>query len=80
MADTIDPVIERLEADLLKSRFEPWEAETVIANIHRAKLPKQETPQFTWRDFRDITDPFFLYIGWSCALATLCLWMLGALD
>lgn len=77
-----DPEIERLEADLHRSRFERWEVETLLADRHRAKIEALEKPKsrvaFGWRVFREITDPLFLYIGWVAAGNLLVLWAMDA--
>jgi hypothetical protein len=76
-----DPEIERLEADLARSRFEKWEVETLLADRHRAKIEALERPRsklaFRWRVFRELTDPVFLYVGWVGSFNVLVLWSLG---
>ena len=74
-----DPEIERLEADLARSRFEKWEVETLLADRHRAKIEALERPKsnraFRWRVFREVTDPVFLYIGWVATYVAGILWL-----
>ena len=77
-----DPEIERLEADLRRSRFERWEVETLLADRHRARIealtPRKGKRVPMWVIVRELTDPVFLYLGWAGSLAALSLWMLNA--
>ena len=78
----VDPEIERLEADLHRSRFERWEVETLLADRHRAKIEAMAKPRgkwaARWQLFREITDPVAIYVGWVGALNLLVLWALKA--
>ena len=79
-----DPEIERLEADLHRSRFEKWDVETFLADRHRAKIEALTPPKGervpAWVMVRELTDPVFLYIGWAGSLLALCLWVLDAIP
>jgi hypothetical protein len=78
-----DPEIERLEDDLRRSRFEPWDVEAFLAKRQRAKLEALEAPRSTparaWQVFREITDPFAVFVGWVTLYVWFLLWMLDAL-
>ena len=75
-----DPEIERLEADLRRSRFEPWDVEKLLADRHRAKIEALEKPKSTWayrwQVVREVTDPAFLFIGWVASLVFVTVWAL----
>ena len=75
-----DPEIERLEADLRRSRLERWEVETLLADRHRAKIEALERPKnrlaYRWRVFREITDPFMIYVGWAFTYGLFVVWLL----
>lgn len=75
-----DPEIERIEAELHRSRTEAWDVETFLANRHRAKIEALESPksqpQAAWHIFREITDPLFVWIGWVAVLNGFVFWML----
>jgi hypothetical protein len=77
-----DPEIERLEADLRRSRFEKWDVENFLANRHRAKIAALTAPEnkraALWPVAKEISDMVFLYVGKAGTAAALCLWALGA--
>ena len=74
-----DPEIERLEADLRRSRLEKWDVEKLLADRHRAKIEALEKPKVglasAWRVFREITDPTMIYVGWACTYCLFVLWL-----
>lgn len=76
-----DPEIERLEADLHRSRFEKWDVETFLVERHQAKIdaltkPKGGKLRSAWLVFREITDPFAIFVGWAFAYLVFVLWLL----
>ena len=77
-----DPEIERLEAELHRSRFEKWDVETFLVERHQAKIEALTKPKgklkSAWLVFREITDPFAIFVGWGTLYFMFVLWMLGA--
>ena len=75
-----DPEIESLEADLRRSRFEKWDVENFLADRHRAKAEALTKPERVskWLIFREITDPFIIYVGWVTLYCLFVFWMLDA--
>ena len=50
-----DPEIEAIEAELRESRFKAWDAETFLANRHRAKIEALTAPDNKWRQRWQVT-------------------------
>lgn len=75
-----DPEIERLEAELHRSRFEKWDVENFLVERHQAKIEALTKPtgrlKSAWLVFREITDPVAIYVFWVSAYCLLVLWML----
>lgn len=77
-----DPEIERLEAELHRSRFEKWDVENFLVERHQAKIEALTKPtgklKSAWLVFREITDPFAIFVGWAFIYCMGVFWMLGA--
>lgn len=75
-----DPEIERLEAELHRSRFEKWDVETLLADRHRAKIEALERPKSKGaarlQVAKEIAEELFMYIGMVATVVMLNLWVL----
>ena len=76
-----DPVIERLESEILESRFSKWDVETLLADRHQAKIEALTKPRnkwgARWQVAKEIGLLALAYIGFAATSAMLGVYLLG---
>jgi hypothetical protein len=76
----MDPVIAQIEAELRESRFKPWDAETFLAERHRAKIEALTEPQGTWSRRWEVTKEaatiVSAFVGYLAISATVIGWVI----
>ncbi|MXO67794.1 hypothetical protein GRI72_02965 [Altererythrobacter marinus] len=77
-----DPTIERIEAELRQSRFEPWDVELFLAKRHQAKIDAltrsdEASPwDRRWTVAKELSVLAFAFIGYLTVMAMAGVWLL----
>ena len=73
--------IERLEAEIHRSRVEPWDVETFLADRHRAHIETLTSPENKTASriqvVKEMSDLVFIFIGRVATILMLTIWFLN---